>query len=159
MHNFSELPDEKIEIREVLDVETVEVISKLFREDGGPGTEIEIEFPYSRNFSLFSNRPGRVEIKMDPFNRLVVQVIQFASKRKGFGGRLLNILEKNAREAGCPAVIIESITTEAGYQFALKNGYSMVENPFEGNLFLVRKNKHLDRDYIKIFPKNNKAGG
>ena len=76
----------------------------------------------------------------------------FSKEKQGFGSRLITLLEEKARRAGCQAIVLESITTDAGYRLALKLGYIMIREPNFG--LKIKSHTYLNKSYIKKFPGN-----
>ena len=111
--------------------EVAREIEKLYAIDNG-SESMEAYLENGRKYHLRTKSRGTLHLKVDPINRIfVIQTVSFNHQNQGYGTKLVQLIEKWAKDSGCKACMLESINTEAGYGLAVKLGYKYYDERAE----------------------------
>jgi len=102
-------------------------IIALFEEDGKAPVHARIDM--GRLF--IEGKDNELMLRLNHYTkRLVIARIKFRHGRKGYGGKLLEILKLYGQSNGYEMISIESVSTQEAVSFALKHGFYKERLPF-----------------------------
>ncbi|MGF7535504.1 hypothetical protein AAGG74_17770 [Bacillus mexicanus] len=122
-----------------IDLDELKDIINLFEEDNGK----EVEAYIDKGRLFVNGEENELMLRLNKHtNILTIARIQFKNTRVGNGQKMLEILKEYGKKNGYKQIMIESILTEEGYNFAKKHGFEkkdyfgFMENMIEGDYYL-----------------------